>query len=142
MADEGEEEQLVAPQNVKFTKFEENMVENQEILYEDEKIKITSKGVLLYSYWFPFGLKKFIPFESIKHHEIRKNISHFHIKAWGIAADFEVWWHMDFKKRFGERNAIILDVGGWPKIGFCPAYGKLEDVEKAYDIIAEHCHEH
>lgn len=143
MSDNGkEQEQLIAPQNLRFTEFSEKTVTSQDILYEDDKMKISSKGILLYSYWFPFGLKKFIPFKEIRKFEIRRNVSHFYIKAWGIAADFEVWWHMDFKKRFGDRNAIILDCGGWPKIGFCPGYGKLECVEKAYAIIAEHCHEH
>ncbi len=137
-----QKEQVIAPENVKMSELDsEDVVKDQEILYEDEKIKITKKGILLFSYWFPFGLQKFIPFEEIKHYELRKKVSHFFMKAWGIAADFSVWWPMDFKKRFGERNAIVLDTGGWPKIGFCPGYGNLEAVEKVHAIIAQHCHE-
>eukprot|EP01039_Chlorochromonas_danica_P003355 gene3354-3678_t len=133
MTDEGEEEQVVASKEIDE--------KNQGILYKDEKIKITKNGILLYSYWFPFGLQKFIPFEDIKHFELRKNVSQFFMKGWGIAADLEVWWPMDFKKMFGDRHAIVLDTGDWPKIGFCPEYGNLNAAEKVYAILEEYCHE-
>ncbi len=137
MTDNEEEEQLMAPQYARTD--DEQM---SEVLYEDDKVKITNTGILLSAYWFPLGTKKFIPFKDIKNAEVRRKVSHFFMKAWGIAADFEVWWPMDFKKRFGDRNAIIVDTGSWPKVGFCPGYGNLADVEKVYAIIAERCHEH
>ena len=141
---EEEDEQLISSKsnNNEDIRLTENNNNQQDVLYEDQKMKITRDGIILYCFWFPFAQQKFIPFENIKHHKLHPHISHFFMKSWGIAADFQVWWPMDFKKRLGERNAIILDLGGWPKIGFCPGYGKLEVVQKVYDIITAHCHEH
>ena len=137
--DTEEKEQSVAPDHEKYTHFDEAEVNQNETLYEDPKIKITNRHVVLRSYWFPFGLKKVIPFGDIKHCEIRRNVPMFEMKSWGMGVDLQVWWHMDFAKVFGDRNAIILDVGGWPKIGFCPAEGEIEAVERVYALINEHC---
>ena len=111
------------------------------ILYDDGKIKISTEGIELSWYWFPIGPSKFIPFDSIRSHRLRRHMTIFEMKSWGMGADFQVWWHLDFRKFNGDRNAIIIDVGGWPKIGFYPGGGNLDEVEKAYAIISARCHQ-
>ena len=136
------EEQPIAKEHEKYTNFDEASLVHEEVLYQTEKIKITSKNIILQSYFFPFGLRKVIPLDHVKGFELRRNVGIMEMKTWGMAADFEVWWHMDFAKSFGERNAIIIDVGSWPKIGFCPGEGHLSACQEVEAILNKYCHGH
>jgi hypothetical protein len=38
-------------------------------------------------------------------------------------------WHCDMQRQFGQRNAIVIDVGAYPLIGMTPGHGDLGEVE-------------
>jgi hypothetical protein len=38
-------------------------------------------------------------------------------------------WHYNFGREFGSRNAVVIDVGSWPKYGLTPGDGAIEDID-------------
>ncbi len=53
----------------------------------------------------------------------------------------EVWWHCDSKRPvfISETNAIVIDIGGWPKVGITPNHGSTEIVELVFNKLRDVC---
>ncbi len=111
-------------------------VEEEEVLYEDDFVKVTNSKVIIPSYYFPIPFSKEIEIKDIKNAEFAKNLSLFDMKDWGLSTN-NVWWAMNFKKILGDRCAVILDTGGSIKSGFCPAAGREDATARVHGIIEE-----
>ena len=112
-----------------------NIDHDNEVLYRDDKITITDKEVILNMYYFPFGTKRVIPLRSIKSFKCYFPRSFLSMKSWGMGIDFDVWWHADFQRKWGDCHAIVLNTGEWPSAGITPGSGKKETVRRVQNIL-------
>ena len=84
-----------------------------------------------------------IPLSKIKKISAEFPRSFLKMKSWGMGMDMSVWWSCDFQRqlcghRFG-RNAIVLDVGTYPKVGLTPGHGTLADAQFVAQKLRELC---
>lgn len=55
----------------------------------------------------------------------------------------QVWWHGDFhRKTFSATHAVIIDIGGWPKVGVTPNHGAAQEVFMLFNKLKELCPQH
>ena len=66
----------------------DNLINNglakDEVLYEDSKIIITGKEIVLKLYYFPIGTKRIIRMKSIRSFKLYQPRSFFSLKSWGM----------------------------------------------------------
>lgn len=112
--------------------------DKSEILFEDDHMIITDKEIILKNYYFPLFTSKTIKLNEIKSFKLYQPRSFFTMKSWGMAIDFEVWWHLDMKRKYNDRFAIVLNTNQWPKIGITPRSGKAESVIHVSKILKKY----
>jgi hypothetical protein len=106
-----------------------------QVLYQDDKMVITEKEISLKLYYFPIGTKRIVKLKKVKSFKVYQPRSFFKMKSWGMGIDFDVWWHCDFQRKWGDRHAIVLDTGEWPSIGITPGSGNRENVAQVQRVL-------
>lgn len=110
----------------------------EQILYEDDKIQITEKQITLKMFYFPLGLSKTIPISTIQSFKAYRPRSFLQMKGWGMGTDFNVWWHCDLRRQFGDRHAIVLKLrDSWPHVGLTPGSGDPSKTERVLNVLRE-----
>lgn len=112
-----------------------NMQNNEEILYEDDKITITNTEIRVKMYYFPWGGSKVILLRDVKSFKAYKPRGMFQMKEWGMGIDLEVWWYCDMRRIFKPRHAIVIDTGSYPKIGLTPCSGDPAAVNRVQEVL-------
>jgi hypothetical protein len=102
------------------------------ILYQDERITCDDEGIVIDTYYFPFGSKR-VTYAQIREaleYDMGSGIWNGRWRIWG-SGDFRHWFNYD-PHRPDKRIALILDLGGWVRPVITPSdpnvvCGILED---------------
>ena len=106
-----------------------------EVLYQDDKIIITEKEIVLKMYYFPFATQRVVQLRKVKSFKVYQPRSFFKMKSWGMGVDLDVWWHCDFQRNWGDRHAVVLNTDEWPSVGLTPGSGNRENVAQVQRIL-------
>ncbi|KAJ2492606.1 hypothetical protein IWW37_001361 [Coemansia sp. RSA 2050] len=64
------------------------------VLYEDNYLLVTNKGITIHRYYFPFLSDRFVPWDQIEYIKTAKDlgVKWYQIKEWGTALS-DIWWN-------------------------------------------------
>lgn len=57
-----------------------------------------------------------------------------------LGTDFNIWWHCDYlRPTLVGFNSLVIDVGGWPKLGISPGHGSLAECQLVEEKLRALC---
>jgi hypothetical protein len=95
-------------------------------LYDDGNVQLTKHSLVLRGYYFPFNTSRTIPLKDIKRVTMCYPRAFLQMKSWGMGIDLQTWWHLDFGRIGGPRNALVIHTGAYPSAGITPGHGVLD----------------
>ena len=86
---------------------------DDDVLYKDKFCKLTSKDLVIYTYYFPIGLSLKIPLDKITNvwNGAEYGLTFMDSKAWGMAMS-PIWWACDLGRHAlrDDQDIIIVEV--------------------------------
>jgi hypothetical protein len=85
--------------------------EKPQVLYRDRWIECTSKALVIYGYYFPFGNRRTIAYSAIRGvYEFELGLYTGRLRIWG-SGDFKYYFSLD-PGRSHKKRGLMVDVGG------------------------------
>jgi len=110
-----------------------NEVSEDMVLYEDKCCRITKTGILLKTYYFPFGGEKMIPMANIL--QVTVHAKFWMSSTWGLS-DTHTWWCRDFSRKQGGACIIVRTAAHLMK-GFSPNAGNKETTRQVGELMSK-----
>jgi hypothetical protein len=102
-----------------------------DVLYRDRWISCTDSELVIRGYYFPFGIRKRIPYGAVRDvAAVDMGLLTGRGRIWGTASP-RYWAHLD-PRRPAKKTALVVDVGGVVKPFITP-----DDPARVLEILAE-----
>jgi hypothetical protein len=100
-----------------------------DMLYDDGRVALDSRGITLRRYYFPFGTSKRIPYDRIRKVEARPmNWANGKGRIWGTSRP-GLWFPLDGSRPHKD-TLLVLDIGRPVKPAFSP-----DDPDRVREIL-------
>lgn len=110
-----------------------NDISDDMVLYEDKCCRITKAGILLKTYYFPFGGEKMVPMANIL--QVTVHAKFWMSATWGLS-DTHTWWCRDFSRKQGGACVVVRTAARLMK-GFSPNAGDRNTTKQVGDLLSK-----
>lgn len=101
-----------------------------QVLYREKSLLLTDEGITIFTYYFPLGQAKKIPWGKVKKVKMEKlGLFSGKLRAWGM--ELKPYW-FNYGWRANKDTMFVIDSGGFFKAAITP-----DDVEAVKKVFEE-----